>query len=127
VIKKDVLTRMDFGGNMAFTEDFLLDAKFEFSNEFPRMVMAQWSGYLWGKELGYHEFRAPADWAEAFKARWFPAWALRRWPVRERIERLDVKALYPSIRYTIDRHSPTLIMKTFDGDYDFGGGNSTTP
>lgn len=26
----------------------------------------------------------PADWWQAFKARWFPAWALRRWPVKMR-------------------------------------------
>lgn len=26
--------------------------------------------------------RAPADWWQAVKERWFPEWALRRWPVR---------------------------------------------
>lgn len=24
----------------------------------------------------------PADWWQAFKARWFPRWALKRWPTR---------------------------------------------
>lgn len=111
---RETFTRMDFGANIAFVKDFVLDPKFEFRHEFPNMVMAQWRGYLWGRELGTHEFRAPADWWEALKARWFPAWALKRWPVRERVERLDVKALYPSIRYVVDRHRPTLIMERFN-------------
>lgn len=38
------------------------------------------------------EFRCPADWWEAFKDRWFPKWALKRWPVewevRKWMERL---------------------------------------
>ena len=36
----------------------------------------------------------PADWWEALKARWFPAWALRRWPVRLRVETFDMKAIW---------------------------------
>lgn len=32
----------------------------------PEVVQAKW----------------PADWWQAFKERWFPMWALRRWPVR---------------------------------------------
>ncbi len=28
------------------------------------------------------EERWPADWWQAFRERWFPAWWLRRWPVR---------------------------------------------
>jgi hypothetical protein len=26
----------------------------------------------------------PADWWQAFKERWFPAWALKRWPAKQR-------------------------------------------
>lgn len=28
------------------------------------------------------EWFIPADWWQAFKERWFPKWALKRWPVR---------------------------------------------
>lgn len=28
------------------------------------------------------EERWPSDWWQAFKDRWFPAWALKRWPVQ---------------------------------------------
>ena len=43
------------------------------------------------------ETRHPADWWEAIKDRWFPAWALRRWPVRWAVFRLDPLVHYPTI------------------------------
>ncbi len=42
------------------------------------------------------EVRYPADWWQAFKDRWFPAWAKERWPVR--YVRYDLMALYPEIK-----------------------------
>lgn len=35
------------------------------------------------------EYHWPATWRDAFKERWFPAWARRRWPVRWRRITLD--------------------------------------
>jgi len=35
------------------------------------------------------EYRWPATWRDAFKERWFPAWAKRRWPVRYRKVSID--------------------------------------
>ena len=37
----------------------------------------------------------PADWREAFKERWFPGWALSRWPVRYKTVELTAWAKYP--------------------------------
>jgi hypothetical protein len=39
----------------------------------------------------------PADWKEALKARFAPAWFLRRWPVRK--SRIDMTVLYPKIAF----------------------------
>ncbi len=50
-----------------------------------------------GRELERIECRYPADWWQAFKARWFPAWALRRWPVKETVRELVARELYPKI------------------------------
>lgn len=51
--------------------------------------------------LGQHLERAraeyPADWWQAFKVRWFPAWAKKRCPVRMTVIEIDVAALYPRI------------------------------
>ncbi len=44
-----------------------------------------------GEDLSVLEF--PVDWWHSFKARWFPARLLRRWPVRYRV--IHIKRLYP--------------------------------
>ena len=44
-----------------------------------------------------YTFKAPSDWWEAVKERWFPAWALKRWPVCYRVDTINVLALYPQI------------------------------
>ena len=38
------------------------------------------------------EYRWPATWRDAFKERWFPEWAKRRWPVLYR--EVDLQELY---------------------------------
>ena len=50
-----------------------------------------------GRELEQVEHTYPADWWQACKERWFPAWVLRRWPVRWARVRLTAKELYPKI------------------------------
>lgn len=41
----------------------------------------------------------PSDWWQAFKARWFPNWLLRRYPVTTTTFRLTASALYPKIAF----------------------------
>ncbi len=47
------------------------------------------------------EVSYPRDWWQHLKARWFPAWALRRWPVAMTVERVgfsaDATALFPEV------------------------------
>lgn len=51
------------------------------------------------------EYRWPATWRDAFKERWFPAWAKERWPVRYEKVALDELAAMRSedenVRYFI--------------------------
>lgn len=42
----------------------------------------------------------PADWWEALKARWFPEWALKRWPARMARYTLEHKITYPNMPIT---------------------------
>jgi hypothetical protein len=39
----------------------------------------------------------PATWWEHFKHRWFPRWALKRWPVQLRTVKVDAFALFPEL------------------------------
>jgi len=45
-------------------------------------IMVRAVFHVLGREMDRVECRWPADWREAFKERWFPAWAKARWPVR---------------------------------------------
>ena len=50
-----------------------------------------------GVALDERVVKYPADWWQAFRARWFPAWWLRRRPVRNTEIRMTLKALYPQL------------------------------
>lgn len=50
-----------------------------------------------GRQLEYVDVRYPADWWQAFKDRWYPEWAKKRWPVRETVTFLIARELYPSM------------------------------
>jgi len=52
-------------------------------------------GLVLGETIQTKTIRYPADWWQAFKARWFPVWALLRWPVEYTTHVIDVKAYYP--------------------------------
>jgi len=50
-----------------------------------------------GEVLADQSFEWPATWWDALKARWFPGWAKRRWPVRLERHSVEVQALYPQV------------------------------
>ena len=46
-------------------------------------------------------FKYPKNWWQAFKYRFFPTWALKRWPIKyatvKETHKVDVSALYPQL------------------------------
>ena len=55
------------------------------------------------------EFTYPLDWWQALKARWFPAWALKRWPVQmKRVgggrKEVEVRAIFPELDPMRDKY-----------------------
>lgn len=44
-----------------------------------------------------HTVTHPETWWDAFKERWFPAWARERWPVRYQEHRLETRMLFPEM------------------------------
>jgi len=46
-------------------------------------------------------FSYPATWWQHFKQRFFPAWLLRKFPVRMAEKRLDVQTLYPYLKTSL--------------------------
>lgn len=47
-----------------------------------RQTAVAFRTYFLGLGQEKREVEWPADWWQHFKARWFPAWAKRRWPVQ---------------------------------------------
>ncbi|HEY3499508.1 MAG TPA: hypothetical protein VGK73_32685 [Polyangiaceae bacterium] len=55
----------------------------------------------------------PLDWWQAFKGRWFPQWALKRWPVRNKTvggeeKTIEVYAIFPELQPVKER-TKTLV------------------
>jgi hypothetical protein len=69
-----------------------------------------------GRALDKVEIKYPADWWQAFKQRWFPKWILKRYPVIETVQVIDIKALYP----TIDIQEHKAILNVWESDYNTG-------
>ena len=87
----------------------------EFVERFDDLVVRRLRAYLYGRELGQLEL--PADWWQDFKLRWFPKWALARWPARMR--RLNVTALFPEFQAPERLGTPLIV---WDGVYENAGG-----
>lgn len=52
---------------------------------------------VFGRKLSEVSVSYPADWWQAVKDRWFPAWAKKRWPVQMKTERLVSTEEYTKI------------------------------
>lgn len=52
---------------------------------------------VWASPAAEHVVEFPADWWQAFRQRWLPAWWLRRHPVAMKRAVLTAKHLYPKM------------------------------
>jgi hypothetical protein len=59
--------------------------------------VASLRAFFWTRPIGRHEVRYPTTWWDAFKDRWFPKWALARWPVAWTVDRFEAFHDYPTL------------------------------
>jgi len=59
-------------------------------------VVYSFRAAMWGQQKRV-EIRHPRDWWQAFKARWFPSWALRRWPAQYTVHVITAQELFPKL------------------------------
>lgn len=59
---------------------------------------------MWGETLDKIEVRYPADWWEAFKERWLPRWAKKRWPIRYTVKTMTARGVYPKLSMPDEEH-----------------------
>lgn len=92
-----VLERVMIGATSVLSTRPIMGLKLDildFLEDRGKTLALQMTGYLWGEPVHHEEVRFPADWWQAFKKRWFPKWAKRRWPPKHREVVLDAKAIY---------------------------------
>ena len=66
----------------------------EWRDETMSSMVYELCGYALSQRIGSTvvRFYVPADWWAAFKERWYPAWALRRWPAHTKCLEREVSA-----------------------------------
>lgn len=80
------LRRLDFGAYTRISNRMLRDMKMEVghtNDDFIRdMLTARMKSSLWLRLASQVTVEYPKDWWQAFKERWAPEWAKKRWPVQ---------------------------------------------
>ena len=105
-LKQVTLEQLQFGIMREFSDTAIRCAPDVVLRAETRSMVASLRARVLGEKLATVEVKWPADWWQALKERWFPAWALRRWPVTYRREKLEAVALYPKI--SLPEHGPVL-------------------
>lgn len=93
--------------------DFLQTALFDIHELFV-------SGKVYGqKSLTEYDIKYPADWLEAVKERFAPAWYLKRHPVKYTRHHITVDAVYPDLskRLKLPNESHRLILSGYSEDF----------
>lgn len=59
------------------------------------------NAYVFGEKGDDIVIDYPRDWWEAFKNRWFPRWALQRWPVLYTRHRITPQTIYKNLKISL--------------------------
>ena len=81
-------------------EDFAqsADAEYSMMDDWARdAITLRIKQRIFGKQVLHEVISYPANWKEAFKERWYPAWAKDKWPVMYTTKTFDVRELVPSL------------------------------
>lgn len=75
------------------------------------------SAWLYGEHAMTKTARWPADWLEAIKERFAPAWLRARWPMRYTSVTLDAWRLFPEATMKVPALGPRqIIVPVWSGD-----------
>jgi len=92
---------------------YLLDVSVDIdilSARFTNQVVFHIKGFLWGEKLPTKTIRYPSDWWQAFKARWFPEWLLKRYPAKYTTQHITASIIYPGLNPSIPDRTWRLKM-----------------
>lgn len=127
--KKVVLERMMYH-SVEHIDPCVLEPRFNIVEDFSvGGLIASMRGYVWAEEIQDDTASLTVEWPatvwQAFKDRWFPRWALRRWPVklasRTTTHRFIVRATLPEYKYVAPVESAVVFKATGPGSFRFRG------
>lgn len=104
------LERVRVALDVALSRTLLMDPSVDLDAVLNEMVVAKVRGFVLGRTLERQQVSFPSDWWQSFKARWFPRWAKRRWPVRFETIIIEAKALYPEANIAVPKALGKLVV-----------------
>lgn len=86
-------------------------------------IIFQLNASVYGIHHPPKQYQYPANWIEAIKERWLPAWAAKSWPVKYTIITVELREIYPEIQPAIKSQRvewkiDSTEIVPFTGDYD---------
>lgn len=107
-IETVILEKLQIASQQHLSKHALMGARVDVVREAVDEMVVQLKAYVWSEQLDRQEIKYPRDWRQAFKERWFPDWAKRRWPVVYTHHIFDLKAIYPDIKVSVPEHHHQL-------------------
>lgn len=93
------LQRMQLRSMIAMDDQLVLQYPTlkQWRDEALRHLVLQLQGHVWAEAPKSIRAEYPSTWWDAFKERWFPAWALEAYPVNYTILTLEGQIFYPRL------------------------------
>ena len=113
-----VLERIDLRFDKHIDKYLLIEQRFDVFEFTAGQMLLELRGYLLGEKTNETIITYPLDWWEAFKERWFPLWAKKRWPVKRKTHKISFNILYPDYKLALKPWQQRHVIKMAEYSYD---------
>ena len=99
--QRTILERVEIALSHRMSKPYLYDMRVNVRDTYDMiadMMVMELRGFLLGEQVTEVRCDVPASWWDHTKRRWFPAWALKRWPAHYTTHVLSTKAVYPDFK-----------------------------
>ena len=123
-VRELILEKLDLAVMECVNPQLLEDATIDIVTDcmFDDMLI-QLRTFVYAEKLDevVRDWTAPIDWWQAFKDRWFPEWAKRRWPVRFNHQHVELKryATFPENTYCWPKALGRRVIQVIDNSSNY--------
>lgn len=108
------LRKFIFNLDTLFSEEFIEDAQFNIADWFHdqqrKIIGVQFRTWLYGQHLETQTILFPKNWFEHLKERVLPTPIKEYWPVKLRMVKVDIAALYPQLRRKLEHPEEKYVI-----------------